>query len=471
MKYKKSITLAMLIFAMLIVSCQPTPENIIVRNKGNDTLHKLISNANHEDQHDGFTSIGKVSKYIEDKSLKVEVEVDAVVTVPKLSAIPVYTYEYREFTQSEIYRIVDVLCQGKKLYQINNELTVDDINERIIHWKRRLAELTENQNDSDNDNATPLTSEIIEEIITGYEELIKTTPSEFELVPVSFTIPTDENSYSFKGQTDAVQSKKESISIEYSKEQGALISYYNPYFLRKSYKTYTDIVPDNLTIDEQEAIDLAQNILQDLGEAQMQLTSIVADEVTVESVSSLTNNESVLSPYYQLTFMRSIEGIPTTYEYRYFTEDENAIPMNYERIYLYINDDGLVAFEWFSPLIQKELLNNNVGIIEFDEILQEAIKNLPLMVNVDVTGKRDYTQITIDEIRLGYMQVKLKNSRNKFMIIPVWDFFGAKKDHYTEMIPGWAINDDGWLISDNLAISHITINAVDGSVIDRDLGY
>ena len=73
-------------------------------------------------------------------------------------------------------------------------------------------------------------------------------------------------------------------------------------------------------------------------------------------------------------------------------------------------------------------------------------------------------------IRFGYMQVKLKKIMNTFIIVPVWDFFGLSKKLYTENISNWT-QEDGWLISDNLAISHITINAVDGSVIDRDLGY
>ena len=57
------------------------------------------------------------------------------------------------------------------------------------------------------------------------------------------------------------------------------------------------------------------------------------------------------------------------------------------------------------------------------------------------------------------------------MLIPVWDFFGSSKHHYTEEIYGWGLAEDGWLITDNLAESHITINAIDGSIIDRELGY
>ena len=431
----------------------------------------MMSKANTDEQLKGFASIGTVTEYIKDDNLNVEITIDADVIIPQASKIPVYSYVYRDFSQNDIDNIISVLCKGKQLYEINDRLTTDDIDDKIIYYKKQLSETTEAGESSIGDAATSFTPDIIIKIIEEYQELRKTAPADVQLIPASFILPIDNEGYLLAGQTNAPFEERETLSIFSSLETGTQVTYYKPSFLAHSYKKYTDMAPEGLTITEQEAIDQAQKLLYDLGETHMHLCSIVADKAPLESELAFGNHESIYSPFYQLTFMRSVDDIPSTYELRYFTNDDNAETIYYERIYVYVNDNGIVAFEWNSPLVNKEVINDNVGLIEFDEILQESIKNLPFIASKDVTSKKDHTAINIDHIRLGYMQVKLKNRPNEFMFLPVWDFFGSSKNHYTEIIPGWTIDEDGWLRLDNLAKSYVTINAIGGSMIDRDLGY
>lgn len=469
LKYKIFIAILLLVLLMA-TSCQPTPENVIIRNKGNDTLANMLSKSEPDNQFSDFASINTVSEHIANDKLNVDITIDADVIIPNASELPVISYRSREFIQEDIEHIISVLCKDKKLYEINQTLTVDEINQIIIYYKKELSELTdENISPADN-GATPLTTEQITNTIKEYERLRETAPTEIELIPASFTLPSENQVYLLEGQTDALPNERETITIFNAPGYGTQITYYNPSFLRHSYKEHTDIVPEGLTITEKEAIEQAQTLVNALGENQMHLCSIVADESVLDPDTTL-DNERHMSPYYQLTFIRTINNIPSTYDYRYFAEDESAETLYYERIYVYVNDEGIIAFEWYSPLVEKEILNNNVGIIEFNEILQEAIKDFPLISSKDDTEKIDRTIINIDTIRLGYMQVKMKNRPDEYMFIPVWDFFGSSEHHYTEMIPGWSIDEDGWLRSDNLAKSYLTINAIDGSTIDRSLGY
>ena len=430
----------------------------------------MINAASTESQNENYLSMGTVSEYITNEKLNVEITIEADLVLPKISEIPVISFEYREFTQDDVDNIISVLFNNKQLYEINDELTKDDIDDKIIYYKKKLSELTGESEISSNNGATSLNPDVVSNIIEQYLELRETAPTESSLIPATFILPANSEGYNLSGQTNASKNERETISIFASFESDIQINYYNPFFLTHSYKEFTETVPEGLTITEQEAIEMAQQLLDNLGETQMQLCSIVADESVLESEARIVNDLETV-PYYQLTFIRSINDVPSTYEYRYFTNDENAEMVYYERIYIYIIDKGVAAFEWNSPLVQKEVLNNNVGLLEFDEILQIAIDNMPLMVGEDITEKKDRTVINIDKIRLGYMQVKMKNSRNEFMFIPVWDFFGTSKQHYTETVSGWTIDEDGWLIKDNLAKSYLTINAIDGSVIDRSLGY
>lgn len=63
----------------------------------------------------------------------------------------------------------------------------------------------------------------------------------------------------------------------------------------------------------------------------------------------------------------------------------------------------------------------------------------------------------INEIRLGYMPVLVQDGGGKWELRPVWDFMGIHTSAFTyDDRPG------------NVAL---TIDATDGTVIDRNYGY
>lgn len=70
--------------------------------------------------------------------------------------------------------------------------------------------------------------------------------------------------------------------------------------------------------------------------------------------------------------------------------------------------------------------------------------------------------IHIDRIKFGYMQYAQKNSDSQ-MLIPVWDFFGYEESFaYDGSVVDKVLNSQR---------SYLTLNAVDGSIIDRQVGY
>ena len=69
--------------------------------------------------------------------------------------------------------------------------------------------------------------------------------------------------------------------------------------------------------------------------------------------------------------------------------------------------------------------------------------------------------IHIDRVRLGYMQMAAQNSGEQ-TLTPVWDFYGWEEYlHDDRKEPGVP----------NRQYSYLTINAIDGSMVDRALGY
>ena len=62
------------------------------------------------------------------------------------------------------------------------------------------------------------------------------------------------------------------------------------------------------------------------------------------------------------------------------------------------------------------------------------------------------------------MRVMSKDKPDCYEYIPVWDFFGTQQSRKTK--DGEVVSDHTWPF-----ISYFTVNAIDGTVIDRNYGY
>lgn len=76
------------------------------------------------------------------------------------------------------------------------------------------------------------------------------------------------------------------------------------------------------------------------------------------------------------------------------------------------------------------------------------------------------------------MTVPVPNNQNEYIAIPVWDFEGYQVITYSDDYKDFAKGNGGYqLDADNQrtvemeGMSYLTINAIDGSIIDRKLGY
>ena len=98
------------------------------------------------------------------------------------------------------------------------------------------------------------------------------------------------------------------------------------------------------------------------------------------------------------------------------------------------------------------------------------MKNLWDMQDENVVER----QLTIDKICLSYMQVRKDSDLTRTYYIPVWDVIGTMhhvySDDYTPSNGGFLVDENGERIAyENCSV--LTINAIDGSIVDRGLGY
>lgn len=137
-------------------------------------------------------------------------------------------------------------------------------------------------------------------------------------------------------------------------------------------------------------------------------------------------------------------------------------PWRQENIQVVINDSGVVGFLWEYPPEILETVNDNVEIEAYDDIIETARTILPMQFAEEAFGDDAQKTVTISEVTLSMMRVAGLGEDNGYYYLPVWDFigyYGEKMDtNITEEHP-------------SARKSFLTLNAVDGSVIDRGLGY
>ena len=96
----------------------------------------------------------------------------------------------------------------------------------------------------------------------------------------------------------------------------------------------------------------------------------------------------------------------------------------------------------------------------------KTYEKMMVVTNADNMEYENSRVYDIDRIVLGYARIyEPSKDAHTGLLVPVWDFFGTRKieseydgDSYSDTTdyPTW---------------SYLTINAVDGSIIDRSLGY
>lgn len=164
---------------------------------------------------------------------------------------------------------------------------------------------------------------------------------------------------------------------------------------------------------------------------------------------------------YMFTFKPLIDGRLATYSYGDFTSVEFMTPCSPDYIRVVVDGGGVQAVRWSGP----NEITGEKGVYEllpWEQIEKIAWEILPLKF---ASSERYYTKVNIiiDEIKLGYTRVMSRNQPGVYELIPVWDFMGRT----------YLDNDDtGQHVENPWANkSQLTINAIDGTIIDRTYGY
>ena len=172
---------------------------------------------------------------------------------------------------------------------------------------------------------------------------------------------------------------------------------------------------------------------------------------------------------YWFCFTRAIDGMPVTLTDTNALQDEAEVKtQSYESapqcetLTCVVNQARVWKAELTNPWDVGAVIQENVDLLPFNEIMDIFGTISPLSIQ-NQEGDKEAMQVPYDntwqinEIRLGYTPVLIKDGSGTWELRPVWDFFGIHTFAFT--------------YDDRPGNSALTIDAINGLVIDRDYGY
>lgn len=521
MRRKRSLLIWGMTATVILSGCQKNPDSSIVKNKD---LDRMIEEAGNTEN--GSSSVadlaGEYDTYqatIRDDSQHVDVDVDARVDIPSADKMSVIRIGQKKIDQSLLDKIKEELIPGEKLYDgaVLRTRTRSSIEEEIQMWRREIADL-ENGGYS---------SEDVQTMREEYQGMIDSLQEEYESAPVDVPLqehPSDGLLHSVKelyegdsqdgfyaweyelnpdgdiyyGVTDGRNGAYSSLYVQNNEDYGNCLRFAcnrhgavnlssvavdgRTYLGRwkadapfskedmimeiggeDELEEYTDM-PVTITADQ--ARSQAEELLEHLGLTSFELfENELYCEIPDIQQNQNGNGKVGYHRVYVLKYLRKIDGVFVNNEGdSKFTDGwdgDDYVKKEWggESIEIKVNDDGIVGFYYNFPLEIIETVADQASMKGFDEI-KDIFEQMVVVANAQEGAEEDErVHISVDEVVLRYTRISEADSFDTGLLVPVWDFMGSITDSYGEKDIRKSQN------------CVLTVNAIDGTVIDRRLGY
>lgn len=179
--------------------------------------------------------------------------------------------------------------------------------------------------------------------------------------------------------------------------------------------------------------------------------------------------ETVGNPryYYIFRYTRHLGGIPVSDHYGGEScDNEYDFTSGLGVITIIVNDEGVCFVRYSNPYDVGEVIERDCELLSFDEIM-DIFSRVGLLSIQHLERYPDLKENTLEVYRIafGYMAVRQPDDVDAYYYVPVWDFYGHRVLYGTG---GYAHGKEFGKI---WGCSELTINAIDGTVIDRRYGY
>lgn len=461
------------IMAFSLAACQKAPESSILTGKNNNRMLEAAS-GNEEEKKSIAEMLNVPERMIlsaKDIRGHVSANVDADILLPDTDSIPTVRVRGRDFTQEEADRIIAYFI-GDAAFNDRYEAGYSSEEERLMHWIEEMSKETD-----------PDKREELQRSIDKFKSAGIAVPDKpHEVLPASKVFEqTEHGAAQIEGYAEDGENHKylhisnnlpenKNMLLYTCEQRGyADIGHEGSYDTSKRNSGKSGFAAAEqlpLALSPEDAASKAKEALRALNISGMELYS--CDEVWGGAFLHGGIVEQQEHHAYRLEFVRSLGGALLTYTENNIDRstvqiDERtggrlAASWPYERVMFIIDDAGIVEFLWESPYEVMEPVVENTRLMPFEDI--QAIFSTMVLVTHARYGADVKLTLNIDRVQLGIVRIQEKSSPETGLLVPVWDFFGTMTLEY---------NGGQDLLTER--ISHLTINAIDGSIIDRTRGY
>lgn len=465
-RYRFLLLVPVLLSICFAAACQPTPTEVFVIEKDTE---RMVEQAGSSEEGTLAGALGiPEGNYIylaTDAAGKLSVSVDAAIVMPNVDYLPIARVTGRNFSDQDVENIYNAVCQGA--------LPVDeDAPMPKFFYQHTLDRLLEHRDTGNLDKYDSM-----EELDAAIQEVmaqVASAPEQATPITPNFSI----NSSGIEGIARILCVLNNEVVSDLfvtnypQSDRGQDAEYIRDVFLRGEFAHQT-ISGDAVTVSYglTRDITLATPVIRQedaQAEADQAVSTLGLSDFTCtgKRIAPLFegNAKDGCKSVYEFMYTRSVNGVSVTY-----TNDISSwAPENgnnysegwaYEKLRIFIDDDGIYGFLWYGPCTVTEIVNEKATLLPFDQI-KKIFENMILTkYGASGTEEAESASINITGIRLGLVRVTEQNNNAYGLLVPAWDFFGVY-----DTGNGYPIGYDGFE-------SLLTINAVDGSIIDRQAGY
>lgn len=453
----------------LLLACVPTPEEEFVVNKADGTLEELLkAEAAESFEPDGkpeadarsplYDALGAPERWtmeVETRSVPfadLTISADAKVALPNVSRISVYQTTQRSFSKETLDAVADALLGDGARYEFEEGFLKSEWEERIKRQQKRIENMQAHPEQYEGWFEEALEQE--KETLLGLSDQYTKAPQDYDCVPWSGSYKTG----CMTRVSDGVYAKL--------RVAGDRIIFSVPTMRSVMAGMYNDL-PDNADAPEaDEARAAVEAFLERTGFSD---AFTMARVQGLSPVPELRKSENEISGY-EISLLPVYNGITVAPYWTghgsdtaqqaavakgLFEELDYDASIGPENISIIVENGQIVLLDWSHHFERGECINENVPLLPFSEI-ERAIKNAIFTEHFLDEGIND--TIRIVRIELNMMRIKQKDAADTYYFLPVWDVLAYGT--------AW-----GQAEPTRFLTAYVTINAVDGSRIDRTRGY
>lgn len=481
----------------ILTGCQETPQNTIVKQKGADNIKEYESaEGKIKDMVNAPKTYQNQASY---ENGVLIIDTDAEIVLPGTDTMNTYKVSAEEVDQEMIDKVTNAFLDDAKFYHAYgyHDWTKEQYQEEITRLKQYKAEGNIDPYEYGTDENGELYFNI-DDVIARDEADMENAPDEIvkEEVKPSFGLEhsdmvkegeyqnqVDEHEFYGVAETDhgnynyVITSSVVSADVEFSiekirddlpdpREFSAWTE--GRYLMDCEVEDYKGMTEEELKgfmdISYGDAEKIAKEKVEKLG---WDWEIYDWDYTVFKHGEDNVSKDNILDGGYLFHFTRVLDGIPVTFTDSYGGAledmDSTLIPWSYERCEVIVGDDGIQKVEIYNPYKIDEVQTENVQLMDFDSIIK-IYEQMMEVSNADIAEFEKQRTYHINKITLGYSRVYDPTVDNHSgILVPVWDFFGG----FDVEVEGHHEKNNG----EHSRQSFMTINAIDGTIIDRDLGY